>query len=288
MNKRVSLSVALVLVFVLSGCMNTIMKDQWVYNTQYKWYKPAKIYSGEEAEANLKNAQDSITINGRQPSEIVTDKYSLRATMRWQEIEQREDTVSYSGGSFWGWDYVPTFGSSTQITNITHNKENSVTVPYKDITNIIIADNSVSLGFEGGKVVSLVSSGGISLQKLADSFYSLSKFLGNRLKIDAGFSYAVLSERKAAMLGLDYGIYVPWVFIGSPAAKSGLEVNDVILEVNGETITKRTNIQDVVDRMVEEAGKKGYFDMTVMHWEQSGKDVIKWEKRAMKIYPVVR
>lgn len=285
--KKIFLSIVLLSAFVFSGCMSTVMKNQWVYNNQYKWYKPAKIYSSEEAVANLKNAQDSITINGRQPSEITTDKYSLRATMRWQEIEQREDKVSYSGGSFWGWDYVPTFGSSTQITNITHNKENSVTVPYKDITNIIITDNAVNLGFEGGKIVSLVSSGGISLQKLADSFYSLLKSLGSRLKIDAGFSYAVLSERNAAMLELDYGIYTPWVFTGSPAAKSGLEVNDVILEVNGEKITKSTNIQDMVDRMVEDAGKKGYFDMTVMHWELI-KDTVKWEKRALKIYPIVR
>jgi hypothetical protein len=275
-------------VFIFTGCVTTIMKDPWVVNAQYNWYIPSVIYGSEEASANLKNAQDSVYINNRKPSEITVDKYSLRATMRWEEIEEKTQKVSYSGGSFYGWDYVPSFGTTEQVTNITHNKEDSVTVAFKDIDNIVILDNAVYVNMDGGKSIGFVTNGGISLQKLADSFYSLSYALGKRLKLDAGFSYANMTARQAALLDMDSGIYVPWVFRGSPAVKAGLDVNDVILEVNGEKITKTTSIDSVVASVIADAGKKGYFTMKVYHWEKQNDGSIKWEIRTLKIYPVER
>src|ERR1017187_5729558 len=98
MKKTLFVLSVFALTFLMSGCVTSITRDPWALKPQYGWYIPSVIYSAEEATANLKNAQNSILINGRTPTELDIDKFALHATMRWDVVEENKEYVPYYGG----------------------------------------------------------------------------------------------------------------------------------------------------------------------------------------------
>ncbi len=92
-----------------------------------------------------------------------------------------------------------------------------------------------------------------------------------------GLRYAILNDKLQKTYGLpvDYGAlvikdHVPGteaVVAGSPAAKAGIKENDIILEINGEKITEKNEVADVIQNM--KVGEE--LELTVLRKDKSMK-----------------
>jgi serine protease Do len=85
-------------------------------------------------------------------------------------------------------------------------------------------------------------------------------------RLGVGIGDLTADERHAAQLDADVGLEVASIEPGSVASKIGLEVGDVIVEVNGrvvhgapdvlETLAQRKSDQDIVVTIVDQDHKK--------------------------------
>jgi serine protease Do len=147
------------------------------------------------------------------------------------------------------------------------NRGNSETLP-----NVIQTDAAINPGNSGGPLLDLAgnvigvnvaaSTGGAenigfalpanAVKKAVDSI----KENGRVVRPYVGVRYILITDevKDANGLSVDYGALVLRgarigdlaVIPGSPADKAGLEENDIILEVNGEKITQKTPLENVI------------------------------------------
>ncbi len=102
--------------------------------------------------------------------------------------------------------------------------------------NTLVASNASGLGFA-------ISSN--TVRQIADELIKNGKVVRGFI----GVQYTQLSARQAAQLGLPAGttgIIVTQVLPGSPAARSGIRVNDIITKVNDQTIDPQHPLQSLM------------------------------------------
>ncbi|MBN1114849.1 MAG: PDZ domain-containing protein [Oligoflexia bacterium] len=282
MRKAIMLFIPVLL--MLSGCSFSTKTVNWPAESSGEtWYRPAFIYSMDEAVSVLKSLPAGASINGRGISSVDVDKFTIRISQKWQETYENTEYVPSFGGFFLGWNYVPVYSGSNQTTVTTYNKENNVAVNFRDITDISI--NNRVLYIASSPMAVFVCSSYAEAQKYGDAFYSMMKANGLKLGASYGFSFSSMTadqekeiKKKGAVVSVVYG--------GGPADKAGLRPRDVIYEVNGVTV----ETPEAAAKALISGGFSKAAELKVLHWEKPGGDAytIKWEKRLVTVKPVAR
>ncbi len=275
----------IVFAFVFSGCALTVRNVAWPQaQEQPAWYIPGYIYSLEEAVSILKGMSAGASINGVNISSVETDKFSFRAALKWQEIYENKEYVPSYGGFFIGWDYVPTYGGSYQTNTTTLNKEENISVDFKDISDITI--NGRVLYISGLKMAVITCNSRAEAKKYADAFYSMLRLNGLKLNASYGFSFNAMSVEQENEIKRK-GMVAASVFAGGPAEKAGLKPGDIIYEANGVPVKVAG---DLAKALKSEKGTTKTEEIKVLHWEKTAgpPQEINWEKRLLMIKPVAR
>ena len=282
----------LVFLFFLVGCA-TVKKSPWQRPYYYySIYVPQKIYDFEEAMANLQNLQSDMRINGRTPSEIIVDKYSFKAKIKWTETYSQTDYVPTYGGFFIGWNYIPTYSGSYQTSHSTVQKEDTIILPFKDIYDIILGGYYLYLNLITGKTLTFYLSNSSLVQKMADSIYSIMQIHSIKLSPITGFSYAeTTDEEKLSYINKKSKVvYVASILLDSPAQLAGLSPNDIILEINNEKITDINQCSNVFFKALNDYlnDNNKIIKIKVFHFEENQDKTINWEERLIKLKPAIR
>lgn len=270
---------------LLSGCSFSTKTVNWPAESMNDtWYKPSIIYSMDEASSVLKGLPAGASINGRNISTVDVDKFTIRISQRWQEVQENSEYVPSYGGFFIGWDYVPVYGGSYQKTSTTLNKEDNVAVNFRDISDISI--NGRVLYVSSTNMAVLVCQSYAEAQKYADAFYSMMKVNGLKLPASYGFSFSAMTkdqEREIKKTGAVTAV----VYAGGPADRAGLRPTDIIYDTNGIPVK---NPEDVVNAIRSTSGVGKALELKVVSWQKPGGDpyTVKWEKRKITIKPVER
>ncbi|HRU38601.1 MAG TPA: PDZ domain-containing protein [Candidatus Goldiibacteriota bacterium] len=274
--------IAILVLAAFSGCSFTVKNVRWPETGgQPLWYKPAYIYSPEEASSVLKGLIAGASINGRPISTVDVDKFTLRAGQKWQETYENTEYVPSFGGFFIGWNYVPTYSGSYQTNTTTLNKENNISINFRDITDITI--NGRVLYISAGNMSVIVCASYADAQKFGDAFYSMLKNTGGKLGASYGFSFSDINDDQAKEAGIK-GAVAEVVYANGPAEKAGLKPADVIYEAAGRPVASS---KDLVEAF-RANGTSRTIELKVFHWEKAGNETIKWEKRLVSIRPVER
>jgi len=292
MDMKKILILFLVFLFFLVGCA-TVKKSPWQRPYYYySIYVPQKIYDFEEAMANLQNLQSDMRINGRTPSEIIVDKYSFKAKIKWTETYSQTDYVPTYGGFFIGWNYIPTYSGSYQTSHSTVQKEDTIILPFKDIYDIILGGYYLYLNLITGKTLTFYLSNSSLVQKMADSIYSIMQIHSIKLSPITGFSYAeTTDEEKLSYINKKSKVvYVASILLDSPAQLAGLSPNDIILEINNEKITDINQCSNVFFKALNDYlnDNNKIIKIKVFHFEENQDKTINWEERLIKLKPAIR
>jgi len=278
LKKLVILAMA---VMLFSGCSYTVKNVKWPDSGgQPQWYRPAYIYSGEEAASVLKGLVAGASINGRPISTVDVDRFTMRAGQKWQETYENTEYVPSFGGFFIGWNYVPVYSGSYQTNTTTLNKENHISVNFRDITDITI--NNRVLYISAGNMAVIVCQSWADAQKFGDAFYSMRRLAAGKLPASYGFSFSDINNEQLNEAGIK-GAVTETVYSGGPADRAGLRPSDIIYEAAGRQV-------DTSGALVEAFKSNGIgnvIEMKVFHMEKRG-DNIKWEKRLVTVKPVER
>ncbi|MBP7792425.1 MAG: PDZ domain-containing protein [Candidatus Goldbacteria bacterium] len=271
----------------------TIKKSPWqLSGNDYSVYIPEKIYSFEEAAANLQNVQSELWINGHQPTDIFVDKYSFKAKLKWTETYSQTDYVPSYGGFFIGWNYVPTYSGTYQTSYSNVQKEDTIILTFKDIYDIILGNNYLYVNLNTGKTLSFYMTNRNFVQKMADSIYSILLFHDIKLSPIIGFSYSETSdEEKLNYINKKSKIvYVASVLNNSPAKLAGLSQNDVILEINDQKITDINHCSEIFVNALNDYLKDNnkIIKIKVFHFDEDKNKLINWEERLIKLKPALR
>ncbi len=282
----------LILILFICSCA-TIKKSPWqLSGYSYSAYVPEKIYNFEEAMANLQNIQSDLWIKGYKPSDIVVDRYSFKAKLKWTETYSQTDYVPTYGGFFIGWNYIPTYSGTYQTSHSTVQKEDTVILPFKDIYDMILSYDYLFIYLNTGKNLSFRLSNSKLVQKMADSIYSILLVHNIKLSPITGFSCSETEdEEKLSYINKKTKVvYVTDVLLNSPARLAGLSQNDIILEINGEKITDINQFSKVYVRALNDYFKdnKKIINIKVFHFEENKDKLINWEERLIKLTPAIR
>lgn len=272
-------------VILISGCSISVKTVYWPeQNMNFSWYKPAFIYSADEAMSVLKGLTAGASINGRNISTVDIDKFTIRVSQKWQEVQQNSEYVPSYGGFFIGWDYVPVFGGSYQKTSTTLNKEDNVAVNFRDISDISI--NGRVLYISSASMAVLVCNSQAEAQKFGDAFYSMMKINGLRLPASYGFTFGAMTQDQEKEIKKT-GPVIAVVYSGGPADRAGLRPTDIVYETNG---IKVKTPEDIVNAIKKTSGEFKALELKVVSWQRTGPDsyTVKWEKRGITIKPVER
>jgi len=272
------------IVLFLGGCAMTIMRNPWPQPAGVKWYVPEYYYQQDEAVSILKTLSAGGFANGQKISGVDVDKYIMLINMKWQEIYSTTDYTPSYGGFFIGWNYIPVYSGSYQTSNIAVDKSINVSVSFREIKDIQIMGESVYL-FEESKSTVINCGNAVTPQRAADAVRSMMRINGVSLAGSFGFSFAEVNKEQAEYSGRS-GIYIASVFDGGPAQKAGIEVSDIILEINSRKIEK---IEECAAALKAAAlsGKK--IDILVLNTKvPEGASKILWEKRLASIKPATR
>ncbi len=284
--------ILLIFLLIFANCA-TVKKSPWKRSDYYySVYIPEKIYDFEEALANLQNLQSDLWINGRTPSEIVVDKYSFKAKLKWTETYSQTDYVPSYGGFFIGWNYIPTYSGTYQTSYSTVQKENTIILPFKDIYDIILGVNHLYLNLTTGKSLTFYLPNRNLVQKMADSIYSIMQVHSIKLPPITGFSYAeTTDEGKLSYINKKSKVvYVASVLLDSPAQLAGIAPTDVILEINNEKITDINQCSNVFIKALNDYlnDNNKIIKIKVFHFNEGQDKAINWEERLIKLKPAIR
>ena len=83
-----------------------------------------------------------------------------------------------------------------------------------------------------------------TIRSAMNSYFANGKIIRNQF----GFNYAVISSLLSNAFGTAQGVQVRNITIGSPAAKAGLQQNDVITALDGNRITADNSFQDLAQK----------------------------------------
>ena len=286
------LTFSIIFILFIFSCA-TVKKSPWETGSYYySAYIPEKIYDFEEAVANLQNLQSDLWINGRQPVDIIVDKYSFKARLKWTETYSQTDYVPSYGGFFIGWNYIPTYSGTYQTTYTSSQKEETIILPFKDVYDIVLGSNYLYLNLTTGKTLSFYLPNSNFVQKMADSVYSVLLMHNIKLPPIIGFSYSETTdvEKLEYINKKSKVVYVANVFNNSPAKLAGLSINDIILEINGEKITDLNQCSNIFVRALNEYLKDNskVIKIKVFHFEEGKDKLINWEERFIKLKPAIR
>ncbi len=133
----------------------------------------------------------------------------------------------------------------------------------KELDNVIQTDAAINPGNSGGpllnssaKVIGVntaVASGGqnigfaLPINNITDSLDNFNK-TGQFNRAFLGVSYRVINEELAKENNLVKGAYIQSVISGSPAEKAGLSAGDIIIKIDGTSLTQEYQISRVVSQ----------------------------------------
>lgn len=233
-----------------------------------KWItvEPQKVKSTEEAVADIKNVQPRMMVDGIIPSLIDTDKYGMRIKIEWYETTTGEQYSYSNGGYFLGWNYIPTFSTTTQEVTTTVPKNKTVAVTFKEVTGFAVYENNqvfIMTPYESIRV-QCRDAGAVKL--LVNAVYTLAAEAGNKIdNRNFGFAYQPLTDEQKKRTGLGDGVYISNVCGGGVAEKAGLKLHDIVAELNGAKITSAAEMGDAVNKL----GSSGKIEMKVMSKEKA-------------------
>lgn len=102
--------------------------------------------------------------------------------------------------------------------------------------NVAIAQGAQNIGFA------------IPINIIKDSlkiFQETGKFAA---KAYLGVEYQMVSKQSAVLNNVPQGAYVVSMVVGSPAETSGLKVNDIITKIDGQELTDKNTLADVISK----------------------------------------
>ena len=226
--------VFLVFIFIFTaGCATELVNtaSMWpAINHGFVHYEPKTVSSEDEAISNIRSSQGYAFISGRKPYDIVADRYSAVYKIQWTEQSTYVDEVPTTGGFFIGWDYIPTYSTTTQTYHSSEQKQDNLTVVFKDITGIYFYRNDLCLASRGG--TNYIGANSMeSLRTLADSIYTLAMAQGAGIEKDINFEFTPLSPKQCKIFNIESGDMVTSVFDGSEGDKAGIREGDILLNV---------------------------------------------------------
>ncbi|MCE5300458.1 MAG: hypothetical protein LLG37_06250 [Spirochaetia bacterium] len=199
-------------------------------SNDYTVYKPGRPASEDEALSVIRSSMGYAIIRGQKPYDIYADKYSAVFKIQWTEHSTTYETTPTYGGFFWGWDYIPTYSNTTQTYHQSEQKNDSLTIQFRDITGMYFYKNSLVMMHPGGASdISAANPG--SLKTLADAIYTLALKNGARVE-EPLFNSQTLTAKQCELLKIEAGEMVTAVFSGSEADAAGLKAGDVILNMD--------------------------------------------------------
>lgn len=232
MKRTACVFLAFILVFT-AGCATELVNtaSMWpAINHGFAHYEPKAVSSEEEAVSNIRSSQGYAFISGRKPYDVVADRYSAIYKIQWTEQSTYVDEVPTTGGFFIGWDYIPTYSTTTQTYHSSEQKQDNMTVVFKDITGIYFYRNDLCVASRGGTNY-IGANSRESLMTLADSIYTLAMAQGASIEKDVNFEFTPLSPKQCKMLNIDRGDMVTSVFEGSEGDRAGIREGDILLNV---------------------------------------------------------
>ena len=233
MKRTALVFLAIVFIVFTAGCATELTNTEAMWpaiNHGFVHYEPKTVSSDEEAISNIRSSQGYVFVSGYKPYDVAADKYSSIYKIQWTEEKTYVDEVPTTGGFFIGWDYIPTFSRTTQTSHSTEQKQDNMTVVFKDITGIYFYRNSLCLVSAGG-LNCIGAQSRESLRTLADSIYTLALEQGASIEKDINFEFAPLSQKQCAMLNIGSGDMVTSVFEGGEGDRAGIREGDILLNV---------------------------------------------------------
>jgi hypothetical protein len=199
-------------------------------NHGYVYYAASKISSEDEAISIIRSSQGYVTISGRKPYDIIADKYSAVFKIQWTEETVQQEDVPTTGGFFIGWDYIPTYSNTVQTYHNSEQKQDSMTVQFKDIKAVYFYKNYLCIRYDSETgYIGAENSG--RLKTLADAVYTMALRNGAKIEQDLLFEIVHLSPAQSKMLDIEGGDMITSVFENSEADKAGLKEGDVLLNL---------------------------------------------------------
>ncbi len=245
-----------------SGCATfptQQVKSIWPQpSSQVKWYWSnwQMLSSADEAIGVLKNLQQNfVEYAAGQPFKTFdVDKYGLRVKWEWTETSQTTEYVPTYGGSFFGSTYVPYYGGTNQTRTNTSQHTGAFVIPFAEVSDIWLAhvpglpreykwQVSVSLGDKS--IVNLRAPDEQTARQLGNAIATLSREQGRILpRCLFGMTISSLTPEQSAELVLSpgTGVLVVNVDVGGPAEKAGVLFLDVILEVDGQPVKNKEEL----------------------------------------------
>ena len=199
-------------------------------NHGFVHYEPSPVSSEEEALSNIRSSQGYVYVSGHKPYDVVTDKFAAVFKIQWTEESTIVEDVPTTGGFFIGWDYIPTFSNTQQTYHSSEQKQDNMTVVYKNIKSIYFYKNYLCL--TGTGVVDYIGADSADrLKTLADSFYFMAVNHGAEIEKDINFEFMPLTPKQCAVLNIKKGDMVTSVFTGGEADKAGIKEGDVVMNL---------------------------------------------------------
>lgn len=252
------LSVILVLVVSLLGFFAApaaaVELDKPGMSVVDQWWQPALYPSVEAAIGTIQNLQNRFCQwNGAaQRPQLSVDAYGMRITAFIEGVTTGTQWVPNTGGYWVNGKYVPYYGGSTVVVNTPYSDQYATAVDFSRIRDISLQyypnlsrDNKwgVLIDYEDNSAVKFRADSEAAAQQLANAIATLAIARGKSLPSSFGFSLypekslaAEQQHRKNLKWLEDRGAVVVGVMAGSPAQVAGLQVDDIVVKVNGEDL----------------------------------------------------
>jgi hypothetical protein len=228
------------------------------------WYQLHVLASIDEAANTINNFKPLFSDwAGGEIQQLSVDHSGVRfvAVITWSNTNTQ--WVPTYGGYFIGSTYVPYSSGYYQTTQTPQSSETRISIPANDITNVKLLhfpylqrDNKwgVDIRFSNGANITLRTKTLDTAQKIADSLATLA--VANGCKLPSPFGLICQTENTTAEYTRLYwttgkGALVNSVFPGSPADQAGLMRDDIIAEVNSQTITDPNALASLVNKSLE-------------------------------------
>jgi hypothetical protein len=264
---QIKLMMITIILVIMVICAGTVVGAQQLEDKDLTaapvWYQPHILASIEEASNTFNNfAAFFSDWAGGEIKKLNADHSGVRlvAVITWTNTNT--EWVPNYGGFFLGSSYVPYTGGNYQTTQTPQSSETQISIPANDITNIKLLQFpylerdykwGVDIRFTNGSNITLRARNLDTAQKIADALATLA--VANGCKLPSPIGLISQTENTAAeftrLKWTGNGILVNGVFSDSPAGQAGLVLDDIITEVNGQTIADPTTLVSMVNKSLE-------------------------------------